>query len=593
MKTFLPLAVALLSPLGISPVAMLVANAETTLFVAYPPGSHQTTSETIFIIGTAPPAGEVLINGQVIQRSRAGHFAPNLPLKIGDNQFIIRYQDREIQLNVTRLDTTPTIPTSLGFVKDSLVPAANIARLPGEQICFSAIATPQATVSVKLANRIIPLSPQFQTVQLLPNSAVLTGNNRPITATNTGQYQGCTSFTEIGQLGTPIFQANLSGKTVTQPGLGTVEILAPANLAAIEVTANPGVARTGAGTNYSRLTPLFQGTKATVTGSEGDWLRLDYGGWIQQNETQFLSDNISTRSTIRSITSRQVQGATEVIFPLEVPVPATVTQNPGKFTLILHNVTAQTDTIRLDDDPIIQQLNWQQSTPRQVKYEFYLKSKQQWGYDLRYEGTRLILSLRHPPGFTRKSRRNLQGISILLDPGHGGKESGTRGATGYFEKDANLAVAQLLKQELLQRGATVYLTRDSDRDVSLPERVELINNLKPTIALSIHYNALPDGGDALNTKGISTFWYHPQAHDLAIFLHNYLVEKSKRNSAGVFWNNLALTRPHSAPSVLLELGFLINPEEFEWIVNPQEQKKLAKTLADGITEWFYHHVTPN
>jgi N-acetylmuramoyl-L-alanine amidase len=54
----------------------------------------------------------------------------------------------------------------------------------------------------------------------------------------------------------------------------------------------------------------------------------------------------------------------------------------------------------------------------------------------------------------------------------------------------------------------------------------------------------------------------------------------------VYWNNLALTRPASAPSVLLELGFMINPTEFEWIVDPQAQSNLASAIAEGITEWF-------
>jgi len=73
---------------------------------------------------------------------------------------------------------------------------------------------------------------------------------------------------------------------------------------------------------------------------------------------------------------------------------------------------------------------------------------------------------------------------------------------------------------------------------------------------------------------------------LAMFLHNYLVAKLNRPSYGVFWNNLAMTRPAVAPSVLMELGFMINPEEFEWIVNQTEQKKLAEAIAQGITEWF-------
>ncbi len=72
-------------------------------------------------------------------------------------------------------------------------------------------------------------------------------------------------------------------------------------------------------------------------------------------------------------------------------------------------------------------------------------------------------------------------------------------------------MSKLIKRELEKLGATVYLTRETDIDLSLPARVEMINNLQPTLAISVHYNALPDDGDALNTQGIGIFWYHPQA----------------------------------------------------------------------------------
>ena len=253
MKTPLLLIFAGLVTLEITPVTMLTVRAANPLFLAYPPDNYQTTSETIFIIGNAPPSGEVSINGQVIKRSQNGNFAPTFPLTIGNNKFIIRYQNQEIQLNVNRLNNLPEIPPGLGFAKDSLVPNSAISRLPGEQICFSAIATPEAEVLVKLANKTIPLLSQSQTVKLPPNSAALTDNNRPIITPNIGQFEGCTILREIGQLGSPIFQAKLSGKTTTQAGLGTVEILSPAHLKTIEVIANSGVARTGPGTEYSRM----------------------------------------------------------------------------------------------------------------------------------------------------------------------------------------------------------------------------------------------------------------------------------------------------------------------------------------------------
>jgi N-acetylmuramoyl-L-alanine amidase len=273
-------------------------------------------------------------------------------------------------------------------------------------------------------------------------------------------------------------------------------------------------------------------------------------------------------------------------FPLQTPVPASVEQGEKNFTLTLYNTNAQTDIIRLDDDPLISRLDWQQVNSGEVKYTFNLKKAQQWGYKLRYDGTTLVLALRHAPVIKQNRQKPLSGIKILLDPGHGGKESGASGPTGYLEKDVNLAVSKLLRDELLKLGANVVMTREDDRDVSLPERQAIINREEPAISVSIHYNSLPDNGDAENTKGVGTFWYNSQAQSLAVFMHNYLVNKLGRPSYGVFWNNLALTRPATAPSVLLELGFMSNPNEFEWVTDTQEQKKLAKALAEGITEWF-------
>ncbi len=221
-----------------------------------------------------------------------------------------------------------------------------------------------------------------------------------------------------------------------------------------------------------------------------------------------------------------------------------------------------------------------------MKYTFNLKKLQQWGYKLRYDNTTLVLTLRHPPHSPQIKRLPLSGIKIVLDPGHGGKESGAIGPNGYLEKDVNLVISKLLRDELVKRGAKVVMTREDDRDLSLVERQVIINTEEPAIALSIHHNSLPDNGDAENTKGFGTFWYHPQSHSMAVFLQNYVVTNLRKPNYGVFWNNLALTRPSVAPAVLLELGFMSNPYEFEEIVNPQAQRKMASTLADGITKWF-------
>ena len=556
-----------------------------SLFVAYPPLEHQTVAERIFFIGTADPSKPVTINGQVIQnRSEDGHFAPSLPLSFGENIVTLAQGDQKLTLTINRVSTEPTLPNGTDFVQESLTPTENIARLPGELICLSAIAPTNATVSAVLGEQTIALTPQSN-VDLPPNSAVLTDQTEPVlseTDSRATEYAGCTAFERPGNLGTPRFTLSSDGRTVTANAPSQVNILSSTSLEVAEVTATQGVARVGPSTSYSRITPLPAGTRAAITGREGEWLRLDYGGWIKADETAISSASVPPISLMRGISARQVDDWTEVVFPLQTPVPITIEQDRQSLTLTLHNTTPQTDTIYLSNDPVVERMDFHPLLTNSAEFVFHFKKPQQWGYKTRYEGTSLILSLRHAP-----PNNSLRGTTILLDPGHGSNEDyGARGPTGYPEKDVTLIVSKLLRDELESRGASVVMTREGDDDLFPADRVDIINETAPTLALSIHYNALPDAGDALNTAGIGTFWYHPQAHDLAAFLHDYLVSTLGRESYGIFWNNLALTRPSITPSVLLELGFMINPAEFEWITDEATQKELAKVLAEGVQAWI-------
>jgi N-acetylmuramoyl-L-alanine amidase len=575
----------------------------TQLHLTYPPLQHTTNNDRLFFIGTAPKDGQVSINGKVISRSTAGHFAPSLPLRIGENIFQIKYtnpkgdrnSDKEITVKVVRESRITLPPKDIGFIENSLFPTVNIARQPNERICFDAIATPNAQVVARIGDREIPLLPRRRNVQLPPNSSVLTGNNEASAESPSGYFRGCTTFETPSQLGQPEYEMRIGDRLIKQKAQGSVEILSPKKLQLAEVTATAD-ARTGASTDFSRLTPLPQGVKALVTGKQGQWLRLDYGGWVRERFVKLLDTDTQPRSLVRGISTRAVIDKndpqniwTEIVIPLECNVPISVSQGDRTLTLTLYNVTAQTDTISIAPESIINKLEWVQSDPDKVTYTISLKPKQQWGYKVRYQGTNLIVSLKHPPVLSNpiKELQPLSSTKILLDAGHGGNEDlGSRGPTGYPEKDVALIVSKLLQEELQNRGAKVVMTRIDDIDLDLAPRVAKIEQEEPTVAISLHYNALPDNGDALNTSGIGTFWYNPQSQDFAKFIHNYVSQKLHRNEYGVYWNNLALARPTVAPAVLLELGFMINPDEFEWIIDPQQQKLLAKTLADGITEWI-------
>lgn len=547
------------------------AGAKEKLFIAYPPTGHVTTSNRIFLIGTAPKGGDVLVNGRPIGRSEFGHFAPSFPLELGKNQFTVSYGNQSLKLTIHRVSSTIDPPAQLGLVVDSLYPNLDVVKPPGELVCFRAVATPNSIVTVRNNEFEMVLSPDINAVSLPPNAAVLTATPQILTRQR-GVYSGCSRGAVSGHY---TYTVSQNGQTKQAQSKGKLTI--QAEFPTIVVTTDQAITRSGPAPDFSRLTPLPKGTQAVVTGQEGDWLRLEYGGWIQQKDTQKLHRATPPHSKIRGITSRNRNQQTEVLFPLEVPVPITIRQEEQKLILTLHHVTAQTDTIFLEQNPVIDRIDFAQVSPDRVEYTLTMKTRQQWGYTTRYDNNTLVLGVRHPPLKPK----------ILIDPGHGSKNDlGARGPNGYPEKDVTLIVSKLLKRELENRGFDVVLTRWGDEDLFPQQRADLINRIQPTIALSIHYNALPDDGDAETTQGIGVFWYHPQSHRLAQFLHDRLTSQLKRKSYGVFWHNLALTRPTIAPALLLELGFMTHPQEFAWIIDPSSQQKLAKTLAQSIEDWF-------
>lgn len=171
-------------------------------------------------------------------------------------------------------------------------------------------------------------------------------------------------------------------------------------------------------------------------------------------------------------------------------------------------------------------------------------------------------------------------MKIGIDPGHGGRDPGAIGPTGLCEKDVTLPISLELARLLKEAGLDPFLTRTDDRSMDLITRTLLLNNPKCDLAISAHINS----ADRREADYISTFIQAQggQAEKLARKVQNELVHATGWPDGGVRVKNLHMTRETKMPGILVECGFISNPEQEKQLRQPKTQKRLAQAIADGV-----------
>jgi len=183
---------------------------------------------------------------------------------------------------------------------------------------------------------------------------------------------------------------------------------------------------------------------------------------------------------------------------------------------------------------------------------------------------------------------NLFNYVVFIDAGHGGKDNGAS-YNNVLEDTINLSINNLLVNKLIDVGATVYTTRDGDYDLAdnydnnrknkdLKRRVELINNIRPNLFLSIHLNTYSDD----SVKGGQVFYQDDENSEvLANFLQeqfNRLSLKNKKAKKGDYY----LLNKTIVPGVIVECGFLTNQDDLNNLQDHNYQEKIVESIIRGI-----------
>ncbi len=220
-----------------------------------------------------------------------------------------------------------------------------------------------------------------------------------------------------------------------------------------------------------------------------------------------------------------------------------------------------------------------QANPDIARVVVTLKRKVAYSITADGGGSTLIISVVDAP---------LRGHSVVLDPGHGGKDPGAIGPTGLMEKDVTLDVALRVRRLLVEDGIRVVMTRETDIFIDLAERPRLARERGGTVFVSIHANA----NAQTTVNGSETYYLSPVSLSLAQMIQDELTRSLGLPSRGIKTANFLVLRENSIPSVLVEVAFISHPQEEARLREDAFRARIAAAIARGIRRFLAIYPVP-
>jgi N-acetylmuramoyl-L-alanine amidase len=173
--------------------------------------------------------------------------------------------------------------------------------------------------------------------------------------------------------------------------------------------------------------------------------------------------------------------------------------------------------------------------------------------------------------------------TVVVDAGHGGKDSGAYRRYGPPEKVVTLDVAQRLNRKLRESQLRTVMTRSNDVFIPLDERVAIENRQKNAVFVSVHFNDSRRRG----IHGFETYYHSPAARELAERIQSKLMTIPRSANRGVHTANFRVLRYATYPAVLVECGFLSNRFEGGQARDTEYRELLADKIAEAVVEQRY------
>lgn len=538
----------------------------TTFTITRPDKKLTTSYASYFITGTSDPASPVYFGDTEIQRlGTKGTFGVHVSLAMGNNTFTFSQGGESQTVTIVRTAATTGDAPITEIVKDSMVPAFMSGVKVGGSLTVGCTAPSGATVKATFDGVTIPLT---QTNQELAagKPAAFTGK-----ITVDGSYEA--DITQAA--GKVTYDMTYSGASKSYTSNGQVYVAGENSAIAVEVVSYLGFVYPDLKNLANFKETVKTGARDYIKNQDNTYFELSSGGYIPKEMVAIVEGNVSVGNKLDSV-STSIKNKSEVYTFSGTGKPFYDTKiSENTFFLTLYN-TGGSPGVDVSGSRLASGATVE-TGENSVTYKLPLKGLV-WGYDVAFDGGNTLLTLKYKP-------TSIEGMTILLDPGHGGTDPGAlglAGKTGPNEAAVNLANALATRDLLTSMGAKVVMTRGDDSYLSLDNRLKAIEECGADLFISMHHNSIAESTDANTVSGMEIYYHTGLSKSFGTTMMSSLASGLNRNNRKVSQSYYRVTLSPYAPALLLELGFMSSPVEYEKACNGNEMQKVAQAIASGV-----------
>jgi N-acetylmuramoyl-L-alanine amidase len=321
--------------------------------------------------------------------------------------------------------------------------------------------------------------------------------------------------------------------------------------------------------------------------------KLACGGWIHKNYAEPVTGDIDIYNHVGEIDYQMDQKSEQLILKGTANPIFTSSWLEDKLIVRLYNTDGISDISSsiYQNSSLFSNIS-AQSGANYVDIIFSFKSKNAiWGYNIEFDGNNTIVYAKKKPVLFQNAEKPLTGVTVVVDPGHGGSDSGAPGIIGSIggscEKDVNLVNALAVRKRLESLGATVVLTRENDKFISLYDRVAIMEKLKPDFIVSMHGNSIEKSN--VDVKGTEIYYSNPMSVKFAKSLSDTVSSYAERYNRGAKSKEFYVIRSTYCPSILAEIGFLTSPKDVASMMSASGIFNVANAFGDSIVNYIINN----